>query len=163
MAETLVENRICDACGADVRTGSMFCYNCGSSVQDEIGKRRKKKKKEKISDAWFKEEIAGNNDLKTTKLDENIEAKAKEELTEEAKEDLKESDSTDEKSKPGIQEEAKLKSAASMRRKAKTFQKKKIEVVWEESESTPSAWFVLLALVLVFFAVLIYLAAMYVK
>jgi predicted amidophosphoribosyltransferase len=32
MANTAVEILNCEACGADVREGSLFCYNCGSSV-----------------------------------------------------------------------------------------------------------------------------------
>ena len=32
MVETAVEIQRCGACGADVRHGSLFCYNCGASV-----------------------------------------------------------------------------------------------------------------------------------
>lgn len=32
MSETLTETRICDICGAEVRDGSLYCYNCGGSV-----------------------------------------------------------------------------------------------------------------------------------
>ena len=32
MVETAVEIQRCGACGADVRDGSLFCYNCGASV-----------------------------------------------------------------------------------------------------------------------------------
>ena len=32
MAETAVKSEICDICGAEVRSGSLFCYNCGGSV-----------------------------------------------------------------------------------------------------------------------------------
>lgn len=164
MAETLVETRICDACGADVRPGSMFCYNCGGSVSAESDNSRKKEKKTKVSNAWFKEEIAENNDLKTTRLDKKTEEKTAEEPEElEKSEDLEENDSEVTNTKSGIQEEAKLKSAASLRRKAKTFQRKKVEVVWEESENTPGAWFVLIALILVLFVVLIFWAAIYLK
>ena len=33
MPTTAVESSICDICGADVRAGSQFCYNCGSSLR----------------------------------------------------------------------------------------------------------------------------------
>ncbi len=32
MAETTVENRICQNCGADVRPNSLFCYHCGGAL-----------------------------------------------------------------------------------------------------------------------------------
>lgn len=34
MNETVVEKPFCAACGADVRAGSLFCYNCGSAVAE---------------------------------------------------------------------------------------------------------------------------------
>lgn len=34
MPKTAVETAICDVCGAEVRDGSQFCYNCGGSVSD---------------------------------------------------------------------------------------------------------------------------------
>lgn len=32
MTEPIVKDRICEACGAEVREGSLFCYNCGEAV-----------------------------------------------------------------------------------------------------------------------------------
>lgn len=29
MPKTEVENTVCDACGAEIRSGALFCYNCG--------------------------------------------------------------------------------------------------------------------------------------
>lgn len=39
MPNTAVETAVCDICGAEVRDGSLFCYNCGGSVSkaDELG------------------------------------------------------------------------------------------------------------------------------
>jgi len=34
MTETAVKTSVCDACGADVRDESLFCYNCGERVVD---------------------------------------------------------------------------------------------------------------------------------
>lgn len=34
MTETTTKNAVCKHCGADVREGSIFCYNCGKSVTD---------------------------------------------------------------------------------------------------------------------------------
>jgi hypothetical protein len=33
MPKTAVQTPICDICGADVRAGSLFCYNCGGSLK----------------------------------------------------------------------------------------------------------------------------------
>ena len=35
MSDTLVKSAVCDACGADVRDESLFCYNCGERVREE--------------------------------------------------------------------------------------------------------------------------------
>jgi hypothetical protein len=32
MPKTAVQTAVCDICGADVRDGSVFCYNCGGSL-----------------------------------------------------------------------------------------------------------------------------------
>jgi hypothetical protein len=32
MASTAIKGKVCDLCGADVRNGSQFCYNCGTDV-----------------------------------------------------------------------------------------------------------------------------------
>ena len=32
MSKTAVQEAVCDICGAEVRDGSLFCYNCGGSV-----------------------------------------------------------------------------------------------------------------------------------
>ena len=35
MAETIIDRAACENCGADVRDGTTFCYNCGKSVNAE--------------------------------------------------------------------------------------------------------------------------------
>lgn len=148
MAETLVENKICEACGADVRPGSLFCYNCGESVTGEVSlPASTNNKNKKVGGVLLEDEIVKNNDLKTSPLDGGkIEKTADAPIP-----------------KPSIQEEAKLKSAANLRRKAKTFQRKTVEVVWEEPENAPNKWFPIVALILTLFVFLIFLLAMYLK
>jgi hypothetical protein len=34
MPETITEKAVCAKCGADVREGTQFCYNCGSSLSE---------------------------------------------------------------------------------------------------------------------------------
>lgn len=151
MAETLVENRVCESCGAEVRAGSLFCYNCGQAVASELANPATNNKKFKtVREALVEDKIADGHDLKTAPLEnEKIEqAKTAAETP---------------IPKPSIQEDAKLKSAANLRRKAKTFQRKTVEVVWEVPESGPNKWFPIVALLLTLFAVLIFYLAMYLK
>jgi hypothetical protein len=168
MAETLVENNICEACGADVRPGSQFCYNCGGAVTEELPKTAKKNKKNKVSDSWRQESMVENNDLKTTRLDdkavEDVAVKPIEkpiEKTYDSRLETKFADKPPEKL--GISEEAKLRSAANMRRKSKTFQKKTVEIVWEEPESAPNKWFPIVAFILILLVVGIFYLAIYLK
>lgn len=35
MSQTAVKESICDICGADIRDGSVFCYNCGSAISEK--------------------------------------------------------------------------------------------------------------------------------
>jgi hypothetical protein len=65
--------------------------------------------------------------------------------------------------KKSLQQEAKLKSAANMRRKAKTFQPKKVEISWEEHQNAPNIWFLIVAVILILFVVGIFYLAMYLK
>lgn len=150
MAETIVENQLCNACGVDVREGALFCYNCGGAVASESID----EEKEQVSDVWLRENIVENGKNDT--------------ITKQPKEELKEFTTakkiTDKPiSKPGIQDEAKLKSAASMRKKSATFQKKQVEVVWKESDDAPNGWFIIVAIILTLFAVVVFFLAMYLK
>lgn len=162
MAKTLVEKEICDACGADVRPGSLFCYNCGGAVADDIPESVLEQKQKISSGNNFK------NDLKTTKLKSppvrEVEIKPIEKPDEKPfVEDL--AAKTEEKTleKHTIQEKAKLKSAANLRRKAKMYQKKTVEIVWEEPENAPNKWFPIVAVMLILFVIVIFYLAMYLK
>lgn len=145
MAETLVKNQVCTSCGADVRTGAFFCYNCGSSVAPDI----------------VSTERNGKNDEgeKTEKL------LFSEKPLEEEKIPAVENKETPEKKEAEITPTAKpeLKSAASMRRKPKTIQRKRIEIVWEEPASAPNVWFLLVAVLLTGFALGLWLLASYLE
>ncbi len=146
MAEILVENRICYACGVDVRKGALFCYNCGGAVTPEIPIETKNKN---LSNTWVHQNV------------EEIEQDSKIELKKNSKTKKKKEKTT---KKPELQEYIKLDSAAEMRRKPKTIQKKRVEeVVWEEYESAPNGWFILVSFILTLFAVGIFFLAKYLK
>lgn len=149
MAETIVENQICKTCGANVRKGALFCYSCGSSVASEILVVEKGKKKS-VNDNQLQKSLPeeNKNALRERKLKTIPEIKIS---TEEVLEKPI--------AKPAVQEESKLKSAAAMRRKSKFVQPKKVEIVWEDNETTPNIWFIAAAFALmVFVAVILFLA-----
>ena len=153
MAEILVENQICKNCGADVRPQSLFCYNCGGAVSDKALKVETKNGNGKISDVRERETIVENASAKTQIIKSE---------NENSMPVVSEQNKTNDKT-PNIHEEAKLKSAAAMRRKAKTIQKKEIEVVWEEPESISSVWLILITLAITIFAAAVIIVAKYLK
>ncbi len=168
MAETFVEKKICEACGADIRPGSLFCYNCGGAVSEVLPKPAKSNKKKDVSSVWFESDLAANSDLKTTQLKketvEKVEAKPIEKPIEKPTiTEFLEQNAEKSSEKPLVQEDAKLKSAASLRRKAKIYQKKTVEVVWEEPENAPNKWFPIVAILLILFVVGIFYLAQYMK
>ena len=168
MAETLVEKKICEACGADVRPGSLFCYNCGGALAEDLPKPEKNNNKKNVSNAWLKNDLVENSDLQTTQLKketvEKVEVKPIEKPIEKPLSDgLFEKIADKAVEKPLIKEDAKLKTAANLRRKAKIYQKKTVEVVWEEPENAPNKWFPIVAILLILFVVGIFYLAMYMK
>jgi len=66
MAETLVKNQVCSACGSEVRQHAQFCFHCGGQLEvvDPDGNGEP-------SDVWFREEIAEETDqnVKTDRAD----------------------------------------------------------------------------------------------
>jgi hypothetical protein len=166
MAKILVEKKICDACGAEVRPGSLFCYNCGGAVAEDLPEPATNNNDN--NNAEFQTELAKTNDLKTTQLKretvENVEVRPIDKpVGKPAAEELFEKVEPEPIDKPSIQEDAKLKSAANLRRRAKSFQRKTVEVVWEEPENAPNKWFPIVAIVLVLLVVGIFYLAMYLK
>ena len=156
MAETIVENQICSACGADVRKGALFCYNCGGAVASEITVAKNDKNK-KISKTRSRKKISQENEngteIKVSKVTEK--PVFRETFVEEA--------IAKPIAKPNLQaDEVKLKSAA-MLRKSNIVQPKKVEVIWEEHESTPNIWFILAAITLTVIAVVILFLAVRMK
>lgn len=172
MAKKLAKKEVCEACGADVRDGSLYCYNCGGPVTAEARAAFEARSgRDPVSDAWFKGEIVQSARRETTKLKASktiAESKAAEPepaVQEPAAPIAKEKSEAAEKPipRPGIHEEAKLKTAASLRRKGKLIERRTVEVVWEEPEASPGAKFILGALSMTLLVILIFLAAAYLK
>ena len=156
MPETSVENQICNACNTNVREGALFCYNCGGQVASQIAV-AKNDKNETVVHERFQETIIEENengaDFKQTEV--KLKPKVKEIYVAEAIEKPI--------VEPSLLKEDKLKSAAAMRGKSKLVQPKRVEVIWEEHESTPNVWFILAAIVLTLLAFGILFLAVHMK
>lgn len=174
MSKTLVEKKICDACGADVRPGSVFCYNCGGAVSPPerlLPKSETNNTGKEASDAWRQSNPAetsdfqtGNIDLKTTKLKEEvIEVIDLKPIGKPVGDTLERTIEAVPAKNPKPPEETKMKSAANLRRQAKSFQRKTVEVVWEEPEDAPNKWFPIVAIILILLVVGIFYLAMSLK
>lgn len=146
MAETIVENQVCNHCGADVRPAALFCYNCGSSVEPEIVIALKDR--ESAGEARFRRIIEGgkngdkNVQIKQTIVEETVDKSI---------------------TQSSVRTETNLKSAAAMRRKSKLIQPKRIEVIWEEHENAPNGWFILATILLTLTVAGILYLAIYLK
>lgn len=160
MAEVLVKNEVCEKCGAAVRPNAFFCFNCGSQVvSDEII--AADEENENVSSAWFKESIT---DQKTEPaLEQKIVDKSGVELTPLAVKDTPISKPTISLSNEDNESKS-LKTAASIRKKAKpTSPYKNVKVMWEEPQSVPNVWFLVVGLILLIFAVSLVFAMLYIK
>ncbi len=147
MAETTVENRICQSCGVDVRPHALFCYHCGGSLTTpaagiDLGNRNGAAP---LRQSLPEAENGGQPKARTRAL---IIKKTVDNLI---------------SSPLPPAEEPKLKSAAAMRRKSKRIQPKRIEIIWEEHENAPNGWFVFAAITLTLFAAGILFLAIYLK
>ena len=164
MAEIAVENQICKTCGANVRPNALFCYNCGGSLAESSVEIENKNGNNHGSNALIIDNKDGNNVL----IVDNNEKEAVEKtfIVEKSVEDQKSVAAVKTKpsdTKPSIAKDAKLKSAASLRNKAKSFQRKEVEVVWEEPENTSGVLLPLIALLITVFAAIVVILAVYLK
>lgn len=152
MAETLVKNQICSACGADVRAGALFCYGCGAAVASEIAVT--KNDKNAVADKIRLAEITSRENKNGSEFKES-EAQSKREV----KDISFQKDAEAPVAKPSISKIPQLQSAASLLKESKNFQPKKVAVVWEKHESAPNVQFILAAVFLtVLAAVILFLA-----
>jgi len=142
MAETFVENLVCGACRADVRPQALFCYHCGASVNSKV-------------DGADKNGIAKEADLFIDIISDGDKTKSKKPFPEAVPVAKVVNETTSKKvfAKEDLPEKTNLKSAASLRRKTRTIQPKKVEISWEARENAPNIWFAIAALGLTLFAV----------
>jgi hypothetical protein len=151
MAETLVKEKVCRACGADVRPHALFCYNCGSAVAPDAPLIENNNKK---NDDWFQNETS---EEEFEKEDEVIVVEEPEEIGN--SEALTEA----EEEKKETRDLSKMDSAANLRRRGKSVQKKRVEIVWEEHDNAPNGWFIFFAVILTILAVAIWIVSTYLE
>jgi hypothetical protein len=151
MAETRVENQVCQACGAYVRPGSLYCYNCGSAVVETAKKNKYETGKLEFNGNL---EIKSSNHTETAykPIDKPIDKPFAEPFAKGAQAENK---------KLNVQPQNKIKTAASANQRLRQSENKTVEVVWEKPESSTSVWFVVASLILVLFALFIWWAAQY--
>jgi predicted nucleic acid-binding Zn ribbon protein len=147
MAQTSVENKICNACGSEVRPHALFCYNCGGAITAEKS---------------LSSENGSSIDTQSQRVeDETIVELAEEKQT--VGEEIHVRKKSEKLEKPDAHDKTKLESAAALRRKSKSLQSKTVEVIWEEHEDAPNAWFISVAVALTILAAAILFLAMYLK
>jgi predicted amidophosphoribosyltransferase len=57
MAEKFSENQFCRACGANIRQGALFCYNCGTTVAQDVALETANEKQNEASNFGFAEKF----------------------------------------------------------------------------------------------------------
>lgn len=152
MAETVVENLVCDACGVGVREDSEFCYNCGESISKEFYDSGRDENDTSNDVRLVDQEIpeTSNEDDNAVTANE-VGIVSPKENTDDV---FFENSVTDARTR--------LETAASLRNKSKAFNKKPIEVIWEEP-AKPSKLFVFVSIVLTLFAAAMLFLALYLK
>lgn len=162
----MVEKRVCGKCGADVRPDTAFCYNCGKSVSPEAPA---PDEAAEASDAWFGETLVSERPAE--ELAEPVEPEPEPEPAEPEVEET--ADVSVEETIPEVSDidpihhslpvEGGLKSAAAIRKRPKTYQRREVEVVWEEHKDPPMSRFILVTLLFVLFTIAVFLIAMQMK
>jgi hypothetical protein len=132
MTEATLEKAVCDSCGADVREGTQFCYNCGQSVAPPAVEERK-------AEENGSGELAPSEPTTRTVDPEAI---------------LSESEPLSTAISPES-EEAKSEVAVVKRRRARVKARKKKEIVWEPVDEGPSIILIAVTLAIVLISAVI--------
>ena len=140
--DSVHENVICITFGVEVRNGAIFCYNCGSAVARDSRGEQSFEVPDTDADADEEVETISADDAEIEKALAATEKPA------------------DKKPGTGLAKRRPL--TAAMLRRKKAYNRKPVEIVWEEPESD-SPVFLIVSLTLALIAFLILLTVFYIK
>ncbi len=152
MAEISVENKVCRSCGTSIRQGALFCYHCGAVVTPVVITPEISETATENQNFIVEETAANVSGFDQSKLADETRKDTSPLLTEAIEPPLVKSDVAPEKT---------LKSAASLRKKPKNLQPKKIEIRWEGYENAPNLRLILAVVVIAGFALVMIWLALY--
>jgi len=155
MSKVVADKHVCDACSADIRAESLFCYNCGAGLSP--------KRKALHQTHTRSTQRTGLSDNRTETLNRQGNSTAAGRFA--ADEELTTGTSHVPRLKAAVERakveetnEATLRSTRAVRNPAKTIERKPVEVVWVERESSPARLLVISIAVTLLAALLLFLA-----
>lgn len=178
MSQAAIEKETCNACGADIRLQAEYCYNCGTAVSpaaaekvsltsdDESQTVNNFGEKIAVEKKPVREESAAPESERETDekiIDRKTAAEIIPKEAETVDEEKAEAGASEGERQTSVTEPTNLKSAAALRRRPKSSERKTVEVVWEEHDNAPNGWFISVAVFLTLIAVGVLFLAMYLK
>lgn len=141
MSDVVVEERTCGTCGAAVRPDTQFCYNCGGSLSLDTSGQPDGQSDKAVED------VVQPIQMPMEPLDGYAEGLVS---------------TNGETATPAtVAGEPKLRSAASLRRRAKASERKPVEIVWEPAENGANARFIAATVIFLIFAAFVVALALY--
>lgn len=140
MVDVLAEEEVCRKCGADIREGSQFCYNCGRSLTSDPDAGEVV---ERSIDGLSEQPIAKPIIDPTPETTHRPDAHAAEKGSKTARPPRK---------------AEQLESAAAIKRRRRTASEKPVDVVWEQPARISKGFVVATVIFLLIALVIIYLA-----
>lgn len=141
MPDILVEDRTCRACGAEIRADTQYCYNCGEQL-------KACEKNQASSDAVSTVDDAGTGSMSLQGLSTGDSP-------------LESSSRNGNPALNTVAADSPLQSAASLRRKPRSAERRTIEVTWEPATGSNVLLIVATVLLLLFTVVMVSLALYY--
>lgn len=145
MAGTVVKKEVCRSCGVEVRETSSFCYSCGEPVLA---------RQEPDVIPADTQIVSGNGRLVQESPSIEIDPPQVSEVPAAGEISADTFRASENKTK--------IRSAASLRRKAKAYNRKPVEIAWVQRERSPTA-FIVVSIALIIFAAVLLALALYLK
>ena len=133
MSDVLVQEKVCGACGVEVRADTQFCYNCGESLEE---------------DAPI---AAPEGGIEPAVIPSITSKDGAADVSERNGDNTSSADAPD----------SPMQSAASLRRRSRTATRKPVEVVWEPAGGTNITLIAATVLLVLFAGVMVILALYY--